>query len=319
MSCFPFLFGPIAHHDVSQTPRRRLIDTIELSVLPALASCLPGGYHSHSGGGGGGSWVAGVNTGWSSGANQEDDGHLQFIFLGNDSLPLANKVRIGTCGMSGRDGPSNVACGAAYRYQSSMDAGFYSGTNSGFQQISIQTSGLYRVIAAGARSGHTRMSLSDACFGCSDLAQPVGPELTSMRRVFSSGVGWLDRRGGHGSIKQMNNQDWVWGGSGAIAAGIFNFTRGQTIQVAVGQNGDVKRPGEHSYNNIGGAGGGGTFVWITGEDDPLLAAGGGGGISYQSASTSYRSVSNPSLAYRTYQRGCWWHAIFLFFLLVAPA
>ena len=88
----------------------------------------------------------------------------------------------------------------------------------------------------------------------------------------------------------MSSNDWVWGGSGAIAAGIFNFTRGQTIQVAVGQNGDTRRQGDHSDSSVGGAGGGGTFVWVDGEDDPLLAGGGGGGISYQSQSSSYRSV-----------------------------
>ena len=143
----------------------RQLATATIRAHACFLSCrLPGGHHGHSGGGGGGSWVTGVNTGWAGGANDEDDGHLTFIYLGNNSLPLTDPVRIGTCGMSGRDGPSNTACQASYRYQSTMEPGFYSGTNNGLQQISIQTSGLYRVIAAGARSVHVSSHLCHSPF-----------------------------------------------------------------------------------------------------------------------------------------------------------
>ena len=60
-------------------------------------------------------------------------------------------------------------------------------------------------------------------------------------------------------------------GRGAKMIGSFHMSKGETIQILVGQEGGI--------NNIGRAsgGGGGTFV-VRGSNTPLIIAGGGGGI-----------------------------------------
>ncbi|EDQ87129.1 uncharacterized protein MONBRDRAFT_33536 [Monosiga brevicollis MX1] len=74
------------------------------------------------------------------------------------------------------------------------------------------------------------------------------------------------------------------GGKGAMISGVYHFTAGQNLRVVIGQNGQYRQT--HNLNSdVGGGGGGATFVWDptlcdTGDCTPLLAAGGGGGASY---------------------------------------
>ena len=53
--------------------------------------------------------------------------------------------------------------------------------------------------------------------------------------------------------------------------GTFRLSKGETIQILVGQEGGVNRQSQSS------GGGGGTFV-VSGSNTPLIIAGGGGGI-----------------------------------------
>ena len=60
-------------------------------------------------------------------------------------------------------------------------------------------------------------------------------------------------------------------GRGAIIIGTFSLSKGEIIQILVGQEGGISR----YYGNSGG--GGGTFV-VRGKNTSLVIAGGGGGI-----------------------------------------
>ena len=60
-------------------------------------------------------------------------------------------------------------------------------------------------------------------------------------------------------------------GRGARMIGTFSLSKGETIQILVGQEGGIN---SRSYSS---GGGGGTFV-VRGSNTPLIIAGGGGGI-----------------------------------------
>ena len=122
------------------------------------------------------------------------------------------------------------------------------------------------------QSGMPEGTLRSVDSGVQQIRIPVA----GLYRVIAAGA-----RGGRGSYVDR------YGGSGAIAAGIFNFSEGETIMVAVGQNGDT-RDGRDTHESAGGAGGGGTFVYREDDDEPLIVAGGGGGVSYASSDYSGR-------------------------------
>ena len=93
-------------------------------------------------------------------------------------------------------------------------------------------------------------------------------------------------RGGYAYLTSTS----YWYGYGAKVWGEFDFKAGTKLSIVVGQNGNY-RPNVAGGSH-GGAGGGGTFVWLTDDADlPLLVAGGGGGASY--GSTSYRGLNAP--------------------------
>ena len=74
-------------------------------------------------------------------------------------------------------------------------------------------------------------------------------------------------------------------GKGARMKGTFSLTSGQVLKILVGQKGSTAR-------YIGG-GGGGTFVWISGQTAaPLIAAGGGGGVGYSSGYDGVDGTTN---------------------------
>ena len=60
-------------------------------------------------------------------------------------------------------------------------------------------------------------------------------------------------------------------GRGARMVGTFNLSKGERIQILVGQEGGIRNNGRSS------GGGGGTFV-VRGSNTSLIVAGGGGGI-----------------------------------------
>jgi hypothetical protein len=64
------------------------------------------------------------------------------------------------------------------------------------------------------------------------------------------------------------------GGLGALMSGDFTVTPGETINIVVGQQGQLQIGGQ-SQNSSGG--GGGSFVYRN-SSNLLLAAGGGGGL-----------------------------------------
>ena len=61
-------------------------------------------------------------------------------------------------------------------------------------------------------------------------------------------------------------------GRGAKMIGTFHFSKGETIQILVGQEGRLNRDSKSRSSG----GGGGTFV-VSGSNTPLIIAGGGGG------------------------------------------
>ena len=73
--------------------------------------------------------------------------------------------------------------------------------------------------------------------------------------------------GGYG-VKSNSRQ---YRGRGARMIGTFRLSKGETIQILVGQEGGINR-----YEQSNG-GGGGTFV-VRASNTPLIIAGGGGGI-----------------------------------------
>ena len=73
--------------------------------------------------------------------------------------------------------------------------------------------------------------------------------------------------GGYG-LRSNNGQ---YRGRGARLRGNFRLSRGETIQILVGQEGSINVRGQSCGS------GGGTFV-VTGRNTPLIIAGGGGGM-----------------------------------------
>ena len=67
-------------------------------------------------------------------------------------------------------------------------------------------------------------------------------------------------------------------GYGAKAWGTFKFEENTQLRVVVGQAG-TNAPNGFNTANMGGAGGGGTFVYKLGDTEPLVAAGGGASAS----------------------------------------
>src|SRR6056300_971618 len=79
--------------------------------------------------------------------------------------------------------------------------------------------------------------------------------------------------GGHQKVTVDSNREVRhYGGKGARIKGTFSLTRGDIIQILVGQVGDI---------NIMHCGGGGTFVYNSTTSTLLIAAGGGGGGFYR--------------------------------------
>ena len=126
----------------------------------------------------------------------------------------------------------------------------------------------------------------------------------------------LTAYGARGGNARLDSTDFR-GGQGAKVWGTFSLDKGDKVRVVVGQSGTKLEDGNSAVDlvSLGGAGGGGTFVWVTTADadpfgrerealprpsfttivprsppplpppaedveEPLIVAGGGGGASY---------------------------------------
>ena len=97
-----------------------------------------------------------------------------------------------------------------------------------------------------------------------------------------------------------NNQ---YRGRGARLRGTFRLSKGETIQILVGQEGSINLKGHSS------GGGGGTFV-VRGRNTPLIIAGGGGGMEstvsrHSGCDASTGTTGNPG--YKSWSGGSGGH------------
>ena len=88
-------------------------------------------------------------------------------------------------------------------------------------------------------------------------------------------------------------------GRGARMIGTFNLSKGEIIQMLIGQEGGIDK------GLYGSGGGGGTFV-VRGSITPLIIAGGGGGITlvssrHEGCDASTSTTGNPG--YRSWSGG----------------
>ena len=101
--------------------------------------------------------------------------------------------------------------------------------------------------------------------------------------------------GGYG----LNSNNGQYRGRGARIKGTFRLSKGETIQILIGQEGSI------NLINYSSGGGGGTFV-VRGSNTPLIIAGGGGGMERASSrhsgcDASTGTTGNPG--YRSWSGG----------------
>ena len=108
----------------------------------------------------------------------------------------------------------------------------------------------------------------------------------------------IEAVGAAGGYETYTNS-FQYRGRGARMIGTFNLSKGEIIQMLIGQEGGINK------QFVGSGGGGGTFV-VRGSITPLIIAGGGGGVTWVSsrhegcdASTS--TTGNPG--YRSWSGG----------------
>ena len=101
--------------------------------------------------------------------------------------------------------------------------------------------------------------------------------------------------GGYG----LGSNNGQYRGRGARLRGNFRLSKGETIQILVGQEGSINLNGDSC------GGGGGTFV-VRGSNTPLIIAGGGGGMEnaqsrHSGCDASTGTTGNPG--YRSWSGG----------------
>ena len=97
----------------------------------------------------------------------------------------------------------------------------------------------------------------------------------------------------------LSSNNGQYRGRGARIRGTFRLSKGETIQILIGQEGSI------SFNFYSSGGGGGTFV-VRGSNTPLIIAGGGGGMERASSwhsgcHASTGTTGNPG--YRSWSGG----------------
>lgn len=147
----------------------------------------------------------------------------------------------------------------------------------------------YTFTSAGAvgRFGPTQAQLN-AAYASTNLNGLVTSTNGVQSFVANGGLYRITVVGAHGGTSPSYS-----GGFGASMQGEFNIPTNSVIRILVGQHGEFM---PLAYN---GGGGGGSFVWISGQTMPLIAAGGGGGqgASYagvDAALTTSGTAGNPS-------------------------
>lgn len=187
-----------------------------------------GGYQSHGGGGGGGSWISGMNSGWETGGNVDSDGSVRFTLLNETVDDIGNSTyRFGTCGFSGRTGPTVDACRAAYRY--SLPDNMLINVNYGLQRIRIQQTALYKITAAGAMGGEGMQQRSGTYYGGFGAIATGWFNLTAGEDIYI--VVGQSGRVNRGHISSSSN----YGGGGG--GGSFVFTNSTALVIAGGGGG----------------------------------------------------------------------------------
>ena len=87
--------------------------------------------------------------------------------------------------------------------------------------------------------------------------------------------------------------------------GTFNLSKGEIIQILIGQEGGINKGPYSSGGGGGGGGGGGTFL-VRGSITPLIIAGGGGGVSrvssrHEGCDANTSTTGNPG--YKSWSGG----------------
>jgi hypothetical protein len=137
--------------------------------------------------------------------------------------------------------------------------------------LSAQQTFTFTNANAVGRFGPTQTQVNTFYTG-SNLAGSVVATGGIQQFTVSAGVYRINAFGAQGGTSTLSTGT---GGLGARVQGDFTLTSASTLNILVGQMGEII-----GYNT---GGGGGSFVWITGASQPLVAAGGGGGAGYSSS------------------------------------
>ncbi|CAH2062009.1 unnamed protein product, partial [Iphiclides podalirius] len=176
-----------------------------------------------------------------------------------EDVPL---YRFTTCGATGRSGPNQTMCDAAYFNTSVSVTVVKEPPFQGIQIWEVPSEGMYTIIATGASGG-----LGSAWTGVSYAAQSRGLfELHKGERLYML-VGQTGVSACKKTLSAQESQEC----SRRPSNDSFNLFTSKTHEV---RNTEV--------HDGGGGGGGATFVFVIGKEGqayPLLAAGGGGGVS----------------------------------------
>ena len=112
----------------------------------------------------------------------------------------------------------------------------------------------------------------------------------------------IEAVGAAGGYHQVQNSE-DYRGRGARMVGTFNLSKGEIIEILVGQEGEIRNNGRSS------GGGGGTFV-VRGSNTPLIVPGGGGGggavtSRHEGCDASTNTSGNPG--HKSWSRGSHGH------------
>lgn len=133
-------------------------------------------------------------------------------------------------------------------------------------ELSAQQTYTFTNAGASGRFGPTQTQVNNA-YQSTNLQGSVTVNAGIQQFTATPGVYRITAFGAQGGFQSTSP-----GGLGAAMQGEFTLTTTSTLNILVGQQGELYTA------NTGG--GGGTFVWVTGQAQPLIVAGGGGGSGY---------------------------------------
>jgi Glycine rich protein len=147
---------------------------------------------------------------------------------------------------------------------------------------------------------------------CKTTYTPTWKDDTNLFNVSSGIQRWkvpitgqylIEARGGDGGGRNTYRVTFSavgGGGLGASVANVFNLIKDDVIYIVVGQNGSSSTLTDATTRDIGGAGGGASYVYKLSTDEyPLIVAGGGSGASccvntFNSANAFNHNGGNPA-------------------------